>query len=231
MGVWYLFAAILAVLQTLLIGAMQSRRAWRDYPLIFFYALTLLLSNVVEWASVLGFGLSRNQAYATYYWSNEVILQFFLFCIMIALIHQAARGARARWILTLGMGAAVIVVCGLLVLLSTQGAPGSLTRWMTVLSRNLSFCSALLNLVLWTILLRRRIRDIQLLLLSAGLGLQTTGKAIGHSLRRMSPDVVGVGNWIIVLSMIVCLLVWWYAFRIRRVEPAADGALAHSHAA
>ena len=223
MSIWYFFAVVFAALQTLLIGTMRRTGAFRQHPLIFLYAIALLLSNVVEWASVLGFGLTNNRAYALYWWTNEIILQLLLFSIMIALIHRAARETPARWILTAGSIVAVVLVCALIVLLRAQGAPDTLSKWITVVSRNLSFCSALLNLALWSVILRRKSRHFQLLLLSLGLGLQTTGKAIGHSLRGMSPAVEDAGNWVITLSMICCLLIWWYAFKANPILRDGSG--------
>ena len=49
--------------------------------------------------------------------------------------------------------------------------------WIFPLSRNLSFIEEVLNFVLWTVLIRNRSRDVVLLLVSAGLGIQVTGRS------------------------------------------------------
>jgi hypothetical protein len=91
---------------------------------------------------------------------------------------------------------------------------------MTVVSRDLSFCTALLNLVLWSALLRNRKRSVELLLVSGGIGLQTTAKAVGHSLRSLSLATKTPGNFIVVLGHLLCLFIWWRTFRRPAPRPA-----------
>jgi len=98
---------------------------------------------------------------------------------------------------------------------------GNLNVWMTVLSRDLSFGSAVLDLLLWFLLIAQPKKDPLLLLLSGGLGIQFTGAAIGQSLRQLSPHTEVAGNLILVLSDLVCLYVWWQTFRRRAAQPAA----------
>ncbi|MBK5295364.1 MAG: hypothetical protein JJE04_27265 [Acidobacteriia bacterium] len=86
------------------------------------------------------------------------------------------------------------------------------TKWMTALAGQLSFYSALLNFVLWTALIRSRSRSLQMLLIAGGLGLLTTGKAIGHQLRGWNQSIVPFANLFIILCHLLCLLVWWQAF-------------------
>ena len=52
---------------------------------------------------------------------------------------------------------------------------------MTPWTRDLNFCSAILDLALWALLIAAREKDHRLLLLSGGLGIQFTGEAIGES--------------------------------------------------
>jgi F0F1-type ATP synthase assembly protein I len=84
---------------------------------------------------------------------------------------------------------------------------------MTKLARNLSFCSVILNLALWAVLIKARHTDRRLLLISGGLGVQMAGKAIGHSLRQVSASTVLAGNLVYVLSHLACMYIWWQAFR------------------
>jgi hypothetical protein len=129
-------------------------------------------------------------------------------------------GVRNRLLICAGIAAGVLIASVLSVITSGSGN-ASLTRWMTYLSRNLSFCSALLNFVLWSALIRRRQRDPQLLLVSAGMGLDTTGKAIGHSLRWISRSAVPIGNVLIVITHLLALTLWWYSFA--RMRPRNPG--------
>jgi hypothetical protein len=211
------------VVEVLLIGAMRRTRAHRSYPLLFTYCLLLLCASVVEVAA----SLSPNGSYVVthqyrlFYWTSENIFQFLTFLLMISFIHRALDGFRGRSAFCLILALAVILAVGLLV--GFSGVTFSNYRWMTPLSRNLSFCSALLNFVLWSALLRQRKRDPQLLTVCAGLGLATTGKAIGHSLRKLSSSVVVFGDVLIVVTGLTCLCLWWFAFRKARTASGTPG--------
>jgi hydrogenase-4 membrane subunit HyfE len=84
---------------------------------------------------------------------------------------------------------------------------------MTQLSRDLGFLAVILDLALWAVLIQSRRPDRTLLMVSAGMGIQMAGKAIGHSLRQLSRSAIVPGNLIIVLSGLLCLYIWWQAFR------------------
>jgi hypothetical protein len=87
-------------------------------------------------------------------------------------------------------------------------------HWMTNLSRNLGFLAVVLNLVLWAALIQFRRQDRVLLMVTGGMGIQMAGKAIGHSLRQLLyPRNPLAGDLIIVLSHMLCLYIWWPAFR------------------
>src|SRR5205823_3303696 len=94
----------------------------------------------------------------------------------------------------------------------------SVNRWMTSVSRNLSFCEEFLNFILWTLLIQRRDFDQLLLLVSAGIGVQVTGEAIGHTLRlyTRSHSTVWVPNLLVYVAEILCLCIWIWAFRSAR---------------
>ena len=50
-------------------------------------------------------------------------------------------------------------------------------------------------------------------MVSGGMGIQMAGKAIGHSLRQLSRSAMMPGDLVIVLSHLLCLYIWWQAFR------------------
>ena len=94
-------------------------------------------------------------------------------------------------------------------------------RWPSVLTRNLSFGAVLLNFFLWQSLLKHQRMAPQLLMLSLGAGLWTTGRAIGHSLRLL--HIRTGGDAIVVLSELLSLLVWYWALsRFKASAPAAS---------
>lgn len=206
---------------------MQRTKRYSRYPLVFAYLVILLFATTVETALLYGMPAFSNnrKTYALYYWSNEAILQALIFIVMLSLIHQASEGFPKRWIWSTLPASVVLGIVAYSVY--SVGTQSGITQHMTVVSRNLSFCTALLNLVLWSALLRNRRRSVELLMVSGGIGLQTTAKAIGHSLRSFSLATKTPGNVIVVLGHLLCLFIWWRTFR----RPAARAASAVSQAA
>lgn len=197
---------ILVLIITSLLGG-----SYKDFPFLFGYLLSVLFGTVAGSAAY--FTPALRTEYTRHYWIAETVQQMLVFCLVISLIHQTLKG-RGGLRLWLGSGLIVIAV------VAFQGLPAAslsrwlvFSRWMTQLSRNLSFCAVLLNLVLWMALIRHRPDDRRLLLISGGLGVQMAGKAIGHSLRQMSRSLITPGNLLIVLSHLLCLFIWWQAFR------------------
>ena len=93
---------------------------------------------------------------------------------------------------------------------------GSLGLQITETTRDLSFPSVGLTLLLWLLLIAFRKKDHQLLMVTGGLGLQFTGEAIGQSLRQLSKDhltILIVGNLVAAGTHLLRLYVWNAAFR------------------
>jgi hypothetical protein len=191
---------VLVLIITSLLGG-----SYKDFPFLFGYLLSVLFGTVAGSAAY--FTPALLSEYTRHYWIAETVQQVLVFCLVISLIHRTLKG-RGRVLSWFGLGLVVIA------LVAIQGMPSAnLSWWMTQLSRNLSFCAVLLNLVLWMSLIRHRPEDRRLLLISGGLGVQMAGKAIGHSLRQMSRGLITPGNMLIVLSHLLCLFIWWQAFR------------------
>jgi hypothetical protein len=222
---WKLLAVLASVLQILLVGFMQHRGLYRLYPFLFLHSIVLLLASVVEWTTV------SQSSFANYYWTNEVVLQTLLLLAMLHFIYLALEADPARWRKVSLIGLAILIIS--FSLATFHPAPPreipqdrQMTYFMTLLSRNLSFCTALLNVVLWSSLLQYRRRDVQLLMLAAGTGVFTTGKAIGHSLRMLGRELASTGNGVVVVTAILALVIWtWacWALRPRGVAPVALG--------
>jgi hypothetical protein len=101
-----------------------------------------------------------------------------------------------------------------------------LSGWMTLISRDLSFAAVILDLVLWMLLIASRRKDRQLLMLSGALGIQFTGAAIGQSVRQVARGARNLplavaGSMLVVVSNLICLYVWWQAFRSAAAEEDA----------
>jgi hypothetical protein len=215
---WTALAFAASLLQLAIIWLMQTRGFYIRYPLLFLYVITSWLAAIVEWAA---FGWEN---YARYYWTNELILQTLIFLTMMQFIYYASGGGRWRMVGLIAAGAAAAVLLSV-AFYSEPPRPltgdRQTTYVMTQLSRNLSFCSALLNLVLWNALLRAKRKDVQLLMLSAGLGILTAGKAIGHSLRVLSKESLVAGNAFVVVSALLSFAIWFWTFR--NVKMAVGG--------
>lgn len=210
--VWILLSSLGITFQVLVVAAMLRRWVGR-FRVLFAYVVVLFLTTVMEAAA-----FYSTHVYAqtlSYYWLNDTIRQGLIFLVVLSFIGQALdRSAsavalrRALW-----FGAALFVAISLYL---TKG-PG-INVWMTSFSRNLGFLAVLLNLVLWAVLLRYRRSQRLLLAVSGGMGIQMAGKAIGHSLRQLTPAAPEAGDFVLVLTHILCLYIWWTAFR--RVDPA-----------
>jgi hypothetical protein len=205
---WTLTLVAGLLLQVLVISSLL-RGPVKQFPFAFTYMLAVLFSSVAGAAAYFSKGVEMHRLYAHYYWIGDVVHQLLIFCVVISLMYRVLDGrgrSRLRLLLVPGMLAAAGI--------SFYGGNGAhFGIWMTVLARNLSFCAALLNMVLWMALIRHSPDDQRLLLVSGGLGIEMAGKAIGHSLRRMSKTMVTPGDIIIVLSYLLCLYIWWKAFR------------------
>jgi hypothetical protein len=202
-------AAILAgvILQLLVIAALW-KGAWREYTLVFVYCIVLLLTTVADASAYFDPELWTRTS--RLFWINDAIRQVLIFCLVISLIHRVMRDNPGRRSIRRTLIAGAGAFTALSLLLTREPIFG---HWMTKLARNLSFCSVILNLALWAVLIKARHTDRRLLLISGGLGVQMAGKAIGHSLRQVSASTVLAGNLVYVLSHLACMYIWWQAFR------------------
>ena len=192
----------------LLVISALLRGSYRQYPFAFAYSVALLLSTVAEIAAS---ALPREvQRY--YYWTDEIILDTLVFCVVIAFIDHAAADAertpvQRRWLI---IAAALIFAASFLI---RRDPLGGLNRWMTLVSRDLNICAVILDLMLWSLLLASRRPKRRLLLLSGGLGIQLTGAILGESLRGLSRSGKIPGTLLEVITGLLGLYIWWRAFR------------------
>ncbi len=214
-AIWIISGVLGATLQILLI-AIFVRGPYRKYPFLFAYLIAAFLITVteaaefwklIEWSS---FGVRL-------YWTNEMIFQVLVFATVISLIYRASAGSASRPASARMLILGSIIVMGLSIVLPYSAT--SFNRWMTGATRNLSFASAILNLLLWGRLVSQRGRDPELLMISGAFGIQTAGKAIGHSLRVLGLN--WLGNPIIPITYLLSLLLLWRGFRrqVALVQP------------
>ena len=98
--------------------------------------------------------------------------------------------------------------------------------WFNSTSELLNFGAAIMNLVLWGVLIADRKRDPQLAVVSVGLGVVVTGAAISYGLRHLVPaDAVFIPNVFLILTQLVGWSIWSRAFwPARSPHPALDPA-------
>ena len=208
----------------LLAIAGMLRGPYRRYPFIFAYLIADFLTAVVEMRNALPYfaGNKLNEgvekALVDYYWIDEVILQVLVYSAVISLLYYATSALRTRRILRLSLIGFAVLFAGLSFLVHFDPHTHHFGEWMTPWSSNLNFCSAILDLALWAILIASREKDQRLLMLSGALGIQFTGEAIGHSLRNLSRrghsyPILYSGNAVVVLTYLAFLYILWQTFR------------------
>lgn len=219
-GFWLLSAAGF-LLELLVVVAVLRSRQYRRYSLILILSLFGLVAEIIL-TLVLRYRGATSPSYGVIYWSEDLLNHGLILILLLTLIAQAAGSSRSadRFMLLLAL-AVVAFGLGSFAILHND------TAWQTALSRNLSFCEEVLNFVLWTALIRSRLRDTLLFLVSAGIGLQVTGEVIGHTIRIYTgaSRFVWLPDILVVASEMLCLLIWIYAFwHAPRPAPSAPDA-------
>jgi cbb3-type cytochrome oxidase subunit 3 len=217
----HMTGVVIGVPLELMIIARMLRGGYRKFPLVFVYSILNFLATVVEFPSMVAFYyrgvVDAGRTSADYWWNNEAIFQVLNYLVVMSLIYQATAQLRSRRILRVSLFAGAILFAGVTFLVHYN--PTILTGlWMTPWTRDLNFCSAILDMTLWALLIGRKEKDQRVLLLSSGMGVQFTGEAIGGSLRQLaqkdrSRALSLTGGVIMMLANLVLLFVWWHAFR------------------
>ncbi len=202
---------------------------WRNkligrYPLPFAFFLFSAVVGLLLLNLHLLPGLMTRAEYARFYWADELIEQGFALSMMVCVMRMALAGEKSSAILGQGLASLAVVLVAVVL---TAGNPSFLSsRWMTSFTRNLSFGVALMNFQVWGLLVARRVSNRQVLLLASGLGLLTTGKSLGHTIRIVAPNggwAVLIGNYTVVLTAILAGYAWWHAFRRASVPSSRPG--------
>jgi hypothetical protein len=157
------------------------------------------------------------KVYAGIYWWNEQIIQVLMFLIVISLAYGAMAQVRPRRILLAAAIAGTLVFAGVTFALTFDSHVNT-GAWMTKWLVYLDFGAAILDLGLWAVLLSSRERDHRILMVAAGLGIQFTGGAIGQAGRDLSRTLWVVMGDLTYLTNLICLYIWWQAFRQPRRE-------------
>jgi hypothetical protein len=216
-----LFDTFLAGVLELLVIYYLVRGPRKRFPFVLVFCAVEILALSIDtlFSALIGV---RNPAYAVIYWGGDMIAHAAILLLTISLIRQGLehRPERRNAILLLGVAVLCFALFSAYIFHDKH-----VSRWMTSLSRNLSFCEEMLNLILWSLLIQRRDSDYLLLMVSAGIGVQVTGEAIGHTLRLYthSRSLVWVPNLLVYVAEILCLCIWIWAFRSARNKQAGLG--------
>jgi hypothetical protein len=202
------------VLQALLLNSLR-RGIYKEYVFVFAYSLVLFVTTVADGSVFLHIVTLSKAARDVLFYRNDVVRQFLLFTVVISLIDRAMKDSpiRARVRMLLILAGLAVVVFSFQVHSSSEP---SFVLLMTQVTRDLSFGSVGLTLLLWLMLIAARKKDHQLLMVTGGLGLQFTGEAIGQSLRQLSRDHYSayvIGNLVAGITHVLRLYVWYSAFK------------------
>jgi hypothetical protein len=161
-------------------------------------------------------------AFPAVYWFGIVVMQVLVYAVVMSLIYQATSKLRSRRIVRVSLIAGAMLFAGISYLIHRNPALNS-GSFMTPWTRDLNFCSAILDLALWALLIAAREKDQCLLLLSGGLGIKFTGEAVGTSIRQLalrtrSRTLSLSGGVLMLLANLIFLYIWWQAFRTTPVR-------------
>ena len=217
-------------LQLLIIGALL-RGGYRRFPFLFVYIIGDFLTTVVEVPSAVGYdrgGQWAASAFPAVFWFNLVVMQVLVYAVVMSLIYQATGQLRSRRIVRVLLIAGAILFAGISYLIHWNPALNT-GSFMTPWIRDLNFCSSVLDLALWAMLIAAREKDQQLLMLSGGLGIQFAGEAMGRSIRQLalhtrSHAMSLTGAVLILLADLMFLYIWWQALRTAPVGKQQRGA-------
>jgi hypothetical protein len=230
--------ALGSVLFLLLRG--HSRKFWA----LLVYVVWELLSSVglsvydlLYNGMVVGENASKEAVkwYARLYWTNDVIVDLLRFLLVIGLMYRATSGPKRASVARI-LGVIVVVALALPFLLFPMFPNGPKAwiegSWFNSTSELLNFGAAIMNLVLWGVLIADRKRDPQLAIVSVGLGVVVTGAAISYGFKVyiVSSAAVFIPNMFLTLTRLVgwgiwCRAFWPAASRQPALDPAPGNAM------
>lgn len=233
---WVLWAVGIG-LQIALLKKIVFGKFYRQLPVLSTYVVILFLTALVDAFVLIDIGHWKGSPAARIYWFNDTLRQCGLLAAILAQMSRIS-GKRGRGLRIVSIALAAIFI-GIAFVYHTETGT---ERW-TSLVRNLSFLAVICNLALWMRLLRSRLSGNadpnQLALgrlffaLSAGAGIQLAGEAVGQSVRAIALQhrshlFINVGNYVLVLSHLLCLAVWLSALRAAQARAALPAPAAAS---
>lgn len=218
--IFYTLVGCLSV--TLMVLTLQRLLSgwWRRYILLTALIVLNILSAVPTLLPLIGVN-PWNSTSTKLYWGLTAIYQISLFMFVLLMTYRAGvesnRSTSVVRLLTIGgflIGVATVTI---------HWDPRALSRFLTHVTRDLTFAAAAMNMVLWSFLLKMPKRDVLLMTVCAGLGIQCAGDTLGHSARLLGKQSIhDVGDMIMSVTSLLTMLIWHQAFSRAKYVPAAD---------
>ncbi len=215
LGSWILWfpLSILTITAILKVGVQR-------YPLIFCYVVVSFLSAAVQ--TPLAFTYHRSDRsggdwFQVVHSGGEGATYILLLAVVISLVYRATTQVQSRNITRMALIAGTILIIAVSFFIHyNKRVP--IGVWMTPWTRDLNFCAAIVDLVLWGLMISSRKKDPRLLLLTGGMGIMFAGEAIGAAIRNLaipyrSYAIFYSGHIFMVLADAAFLYVWWQTFR------------------
>ncbi|MEO5924754.1 MAG: hypothetical protein ABIR70_13095 [Bryobacteraceae bacterium] len=184
----------------------------RYFPL-FLFLFTSSVTTIGEgW--VLRTRGGADPMYYNVYWGGEILLDGLLFFLVISLTVRALEGSplKPKIVRFLTIVLAVVVILPFILFDSEVFG----RRWNQSVAQLLNFGAAVMNLGLWSALVMTRLRDRQLLTVSAGLGVAVAGAALTLGVRQFTHQgdlLREISDSVHRISQIASPAIWCWAFR------------------
>jgi hypothetical protein len=205
-------------MQTLVVGAIL-RSGVRRYPFFLAYTgVTLIVAFAEIPASVARFKHTASpEWYSTLHSVAQGAIYSLALAVVLNLIWRATADVRPRHLIRLIVTGGSVLVAG--VSLWVHYVPKvKIALWMIFWTRDLNFCAALLDLVLWSLLLASRHRDQRVLMLAGGMGIMFAGEALGDAFRSLAMHsliLFRLTSTFVLAVDLTFLYIWWRAFRLQ----------------
>lgn len=196
------------------------RAGIRRYPLIFAYMTATVLFATVQMPMAIGFLRSDRTVGPMLRKINmwgQICTYSLIFAVVLSLVFRATEQMPGRRTLRLVVIAVSLAMIGISLLVRYDGR-ASLGVWMTPWTRDLKFFAAIVDLVLWGLLISAKKRDSRLLMLTGGMGIMFAGEAIGAAIQSIAIPHKSLngfygGHFLGVLASVLFQYVWWQVFR------------------
>jgi hypothetical protein len=179
----------------------------RAYFGLMLYVVVLILTLVIDLAAY------KLEQRSVYYLISETLRWGALYLAVLSFVWKALSSQPARqWIRQWLIAASILAVPITLYLAYTTHVP----NWILNTISMLSVVGMVLNLILWTLLVRVRSSDLTLFLVTSGLGVQAALEATAWAMRQLGNQTLfHAAYYVAIPGHLLCLLIWLMAFKRR----------------